>query len=116
MFDAQLLVSKLETHVRVYSPWMPRVSDNARFTMDVVWMFSGTLKVEIFHKNSEDTGDGQLTDGSMSRTTIGRTTGEWTGLKELVRYRFTITPTLIGTPARVLFRTLQPCWFDTVSA
>lgn len=116
MFDAQLLFGKAETSVRVYSPWFVRQADNALFTLDLVWIQApGSLKVRVFHKNREDAGNGTLLgDGEIGLTSAGRVTGEWSGFKELVRYRFSVDVQVVGQAPKVLFRMLSPCWFDTV--
>ena len=81
-----------------------------------------SIKVEVFTKNQEDVGDGSNADSGGSPTNItasavGRTTTEWystgtVGLKEMVRYRFTITGTDVSD--WVLFRMLSPIWFNAV--
>ncbi len=115
-FQAQLLYGKEETAVRVYSPWLPRAADSVRFSLDYVWGSTAKLEIEVYHKNVEDMGDGFLKDGLISRTAPGRSTQEWSGLEELVRFRFTLTTTLGTSVPRVLFRMLSPCWFDTVKS
>lgn len=113
MFEAQLLIASSEPTM-VYSPWFPRQGDNAIFTLDLVDA-TGTILVEVFSKNTEDTGDGgsALTPNSGSKSSPGRTSFELSGnLKELVRYRFTVS----GSGNWVLFRMLPPVWFDTVDA
>jgi hypothetical protein len=74
------------------------------------------LSVHLFHKAAEDAGDGTDVNGgiTISASAVGRTTAtEWSGLKDLVRYRFTLTS---GgeEPSSLLFRMLPPSWFDSV--
>ena len=119
MFDAQVLFRGCI----VFSPWYPRGGDNCRQTMEIVHVSGATLKVELFTKNKEDAGDGANADAAgtpvdITSNTAGRTTQEWLsrstiGLKELVRYKFTVT----GTNAFdwVLFRMLTPQWFNSVA-
>jgi hypothetical protein len=108
MFEAQYLFRDNP----VYGPWMERRGDNVRITADVAAPNASTLSVSLFQKNTEDAGDGTLVSGgSISATTVGRATKEYTGLKEIVRYKFEVT----GGPA-VLFRMLGPLWFDEVEA
>lgn len=122
MFDSQLLFcgSVPATGILVYSPWFPRKGDSLRATAELVQVNGGTLKVEVFSKNTEDTGDGTNADAATNITlaATGRTTAEWTSgtatLKELVRYRFKVTGTVVSD--WVLFRMLSPVWFDTVKA
>ena len=79
MFEAQLLM----VESTVFSPWFPRGGDGVRATLDVVKISGATIKVELFTKNSEDTGDGDNADTTagtkqnISRSSVGRTTEEW---------------------------------------
>jgi len=122
MFDAQLLFpgSVPGTGIMVYSPWFPRQGDSLRATAELVQVNGGTLKVEVFTKNTEDTGDGTNADAATNITlaATGRTTAEWisgtAALKELVRYRFKVTGALVSD--WVLFRMLSPVWFNSVKA
>jgi len=122
MFDAQLLFPGASpgTGIKVYSPWFPRQGDSLRATAELVHVNGATLKVTVFSKNTEDTGDGTNADAGTTITlaAAGRTTAEWTSgtatLKELVRYRFEVTGTLVSD--WVLFRMLAPVWFDSVRA
>ena len=122
MFDAQLLFPGAvpATGIMVYSPWFPRGADSFRATVDIVQVNGATLKIEVFSKNTEDTGDGTNADAatSISSAAAGRSTAEWTSgtatLKELVRYRFKVTGTAVSD--WVLFRMLTPVWFNTARA
>lgn len=118
MFDAQLLHAAASDTTEVYSPWFGRGSDNARFTLDLVDLDSGSkITVEVYHKNADETGDGTLYSGtSIAENGKGRSTEEWTGLREMVRYKFTVQSELPDTASWVLFRMLPPVWFDTVDA
>lgn len=119
MFEAQILFKG----TTIYSPWFPRQADNARMTAEVVAVSGATLKVELFTKNKEDAGDGTNADSAGTPTNItlsaaGRTTTEWLsrstiGLKELVRFKFTVTGT--NNYDWVLFRMLPAIWFNSVS-
>jgi len=101
----------------VYSPWMSRGGDNWRIGVDVVGIAgtSPVLTVHAFHKNSEDPGNGAAIGTSLSATGVGRHWQEYSGLKEMVRYKFVFGATG-GTDARALFRMLPPVWFDAVQA
>ncbi len=93
-------------------------------TLELVAVSGATIVVELFTKNSEDSGDGQNADSSgtpqsITASSAGRTTAEWLAagtisLLELVRYRFRVT----GSNAFdwALFRMLAPVWFDAVIA
>jgi len=134
VFDAQYLLSDSDP-VSVYSPWLGRGGDNLLATLDIIESTSnGLIKVEVYSKNSETAGDG--VDASKDATTAinispsagatGPQSKTWNseailadngtvGLLELVRYRITVTSN-DGNLARVLFRMLDPVWFDTVDA
>lgn len=121
MFDAQLLFpGAAGAALSFYSPWFPRQGDNLRVTVDVVQRVSSQLTVRVFTKNREDTGDGTDADvgTSIVASATGRSTAEWTsgtaGLKEMVRYKYTVQSTGTGATDWVLFRMLTPVWFDTV--
>lgn len=116
MFQAQLLMSGTD----VYSPWFKRGGDGLRATLDFVAQSGGNvLTVRAFTKNEADTGDGTDAISAVTitaSTTPGRFTSEWlstvsTGLKELVRYKFSLANTASGW---ALFRMLPPVWFDAV--
>lgn len=119
MFEAQILMKGCT----VYSPWFPRQADSVRITAELIARSGATLKVELFTKNKEDVGDGTNADSAGSPTNItlssaGRATTEWLsrstiGLKEIVRFKFTVTGTYDYDWA--LFRMLAPVWFDSVS-
>jgi hypothetical protein len=124
MFDAQLLFPGAvpATGIKILGPWFPKQGDHARITLEVAEVNGATIKVELFTKNSEDAGDGTNADSGGVPTNItaaatGRTTQEWysTGtiaLKEMVRYRFTVTGGVASD--WVLFRMLSPVWFSAV--
>jgi hypothetical protein len=122
MFEAQMLFPGAvpATGIMVYGPWFSKQGDSLRATVDIAQVNGATLKVEVFSKNTEDTGDGTNADAATNITSgaTGRTTAEWTSgtatLKELVRYRFKVTGAVVSD--WVLFRMLSPVWFDSVKA
>jgi hypothetical protein len=119
MFESQVLL--YGDGNEIWSPWMARGGDNVRCTIDVTGLSGANLTVRLFTKNSEDGGAGSDVDlgTSISATTTGQTTQEWTvadgaQIKEMVRYKFTVG----GTNAAdwIQFRMLNPVWFDTLNA
>ncbi|MEE9394027.1 MAG: hypothetical protein V3W41_16120 [Planctomycetota bacterium] len=113
MFEAQLL----NKGSVVFSPWMNRRGDNLIVTLDLVDKSSkGQLTVKVFHKNTDDPGDGVNADATTTITgdLVGRLSDEWNGLEEMVRYRFEVTKQ--GSSDWVLFRMLSPVWFDDAKA
>ncbi len=122
MFDAQLLLTKTDgSAVSLLSPWTSRGADYLLATLDLVQTNMGTglgvLEVRVFHKDPDDTGDGtQVGSTTISRATAGRTTAEFGPLKQLVRYKFTISAGGMEVTGWALFRMLSPVWFDAVKA
>lgn len=113
MFDGQILIREPAKDTVVYSPWIPREADYVRLTSEYL-AGGGTLLVQAYTKNEEDPGNGTIISGaSISQSGAGVMTEEWGDLKELVRLSFTV-----GTSSGdwVLFRLLQPVWFDAVDA
>lgn len=129
MFDSQTIQMQDTTSVSLYSPWFPRGGDYGLFTLEVTAIGGGgtpTLTVEVYNKNSTDTGDGSLAAGNMSfsRTTVGRTTVDYAngqgstpamaGFEELVRYKFTISGGAANETTWATYRMLAPAWYDKV--
>lgn len=125
MFEAQLLVTNSGSY-SVFSPWMARGGDGMLVTVDVAEVSGGpTLDIEVFTKNTEDTGEGEnaKTTGTqkISVDTTGSASDDWVSgvadveLKELVRYKFTLTSSE-SAGEWILFRMLSPVWFDAVQA
>ncbi|MGE0143367.1 MAG: hypothetical protein AB7I19_17555 [Planctomycetota bacterium] len=125
MIDAQVLIAT-GTAYSLDGPWMSRGGDYLQATLNVVAIGgSPTLKVEVRTKNSEDSGDGESSGSEdITATAVGVLSDTWRSgsggggtsnatLKELVRYRFTISGT---SGAWVAFRMLPPVWFDAVQA
>lgn len=113
MFQAQMLIRGASTDTKVFSPWMDRQGDYLRATSEFV-AGNGELTVKVYTKNKEETGDGDLrVSPTISQNTPGRSVAEWSSLKELVRYEFTVGD---ASGEWVLFRMLNPVWFDAVKA
>lgn len=109
----------LEAGDQVFSPWMDRRADRVRATLDVI-AIGPQITVDLFTKNTRGAGNGNIVDSGTSivASTTGRTTQSWgpttgIGLRELVRYRFTIGPTA-GQRTNVVFRMLPPVWYSSV--
>lgn len=122
MFESQYLfggrlVDSVWIRTEVYSPWMPRQGDNIVVTMQTLEHSAATaaLAVQLFHKDSEETGPGTAVSGSTAtRTTAGTSEVEYAGVKEFVRYKFLCTSTAQDAEDYVLFRMLDPVWYDSV--
>lgn len=116
MFQAQMLTANGSAGGSdVYSPWFARGSDNMIATVEIISMSGASptgLTVEVYTKAKASTGDGTPVGSSFgSTTTVGRYTATFTGLNELVRYKFKPGTT---DGKWVLFRMLPPSFFDTV--
>ena len=105
---------ELRSGKAVFSEWLFRAADNARFYFEVLdgSADSAEVTIEVYHKTAETTGDGSATpSGSVAITySDGKGHVEVLGLYELVRFRFTVTS---GSWIRV--RGLGACWFDTAN-
>jgi hypothetical protein len=63
--------------------------------------------VKVFHKNTEDPGPGSEKTGTWTTISGNFEEAKFEGLKEMVRFKFS------ASSSWVLFRMLQPTWFDT---
>lgn len=119
MFEAQLLIAEegAGNDVEVFSPWFPRAGNNIRVIVDMVKRESIDLTVELYSKKSDETGNGAVVSGgSMTVSSEGRTIKEYSGLEDMVRYRFELRGATGSGGDWVLFRMLSPVWFDAVEA
>jgi hypothetical protein len=109
MFDGQYLFH----NVAVYGPWMRRQGDGIRAIGELIAQNTGDVDVTVLTKATDESGDGTAVSGTLSLDTVGTVQSqEFTGLKDLVRYKFTATGTTAAHYA--LFRMLEPIWFDSV--
>jgi len=124
MFDAQTIQMQGATATELYSPWFPRGGDYGLFTLEVVKMSetgsSLVLSVQMFHKNSDEPGNGLDVGSAFTRdgsqvTGSPRVTSDITaGFEELVRYKFTLSRTGGSGTNWAVFRMLAPIWYDKV--
>lgn len=100
-----------------YTPWFPKGADNAHFTYEIIHQNLGTtggsVTITVYTKNLED---GGIEGTSFSFSQLG-TTGFYeapcTNLKQLVRFKITVTPgTGTSDPQGVCYRILPPTWYD----
>ncbi|MEZ4495175.1 MAG: hypothetical protein R3C29_17905 [Dehalococcoidia bacterium] len=121
MFQAQQLTAKAATSTpSVYSPWVNRMGDNMLYSVDLVDKSGSALqlKVTVLTKNTEDLPSAQTTLTNITTTGSGSevvTEEQAGGIKEQVRYKFELAGT-IAAGDWVLFRMLQPIWYDSVTA
>ena len=119
MFEGQYLHQNGEGF-SVYSPWFPKGGANAQFTLDLIQAKDTEIGVEVFTKNTEDTGEAPGTAAASLAATNSEDQHQFgttsANLKELVRYKFTASPKSGASPGFVLFRMLAPVWFDAVDA
>jgi hypothetical protein len=97
-----------------YTPWFPRGADNAFFTLEKIQETFGTTAflVEAYSKNREDEGSapGSLV-GTFTTLSGAFQEASCPALKELVRFVITFRASAVGQG--VVFRFLQPTWYDT---
>jgi len=76
-----------------FGPWMSREADSATFVAEVLFdSGSFSLDIVVQHKNTEDIDTAAATAASFSSISTRSTSSVLgTGLKELVRYKYTVT-------------------------
>lgn len=98
----------------VFSEWFPSFGDNASLAADVAAVNNGaTLGIDVYHKAAADAGNGALLVAFPVINAPGVTKQTATGVKELVRYRFTVGGPGVNPDEWVHFRMLEPAWFNT---
>jgi len=91
-----------------FSPAFPRGGEAAVFTVETTHVSSSpTFDVTIQHKNQDDTSWADLASFT-SITAVGTSTKDVTGIKELVRLKFTFTTT--GADDAVHIIVPAPAW------
>lgn len=121
MIDAKVLATGIEEGpIQVWGVWIPRNGDNLILPVEVSANYGVDLTVTLFEKSYADRGDGLSASASVNfDDATGRELLTKLGVKELVRVQLTL-----GRAARlpvdevgwVLFRFLQPVWFESVRA
>ena len=112
MFEAQYLFSGDQ----VLSPWLERAGNYTRFSVDLVRNSDARIEVRMYHKNRNEIGPGTPVGPTVLLSTVGRGGRTASNLKELVRYHCKCT-SIGGSPEDydyVLFRMLDPTWWDNV--
>jgi len=97
----------------VFTEWFSREADNAYFFCEVVTFANlAEVAIDIYHKNAEEAGDGTNKESftTITSATIGEK--ESLGLKELVRFRITISNGGGGGVSTARVRFLSPIWFN----
>ena len=120
MFNGQTLIGGTSGPT-IYSPWFARQGDYLKATAQIVSKSSTVggdqFLVEVMTKNREDAGNGTAVTGSIpidgndTELTVSNTWGP-SVLKELVRFRFTVS----SSSEWWVFRMLDNVWFDAASA
>ncbi len=121
MIDGKVLVTKeseVDGPLEVWGVWIPRRGDNAIFALEVAVNYGTELIADLYQKNYDEVGNG--TDAGVSLTfdeVAGRQTMTKLDAKEVVRVKLTVKRGVsladkeIGN---VLYRFLQPVWFESV--
>jgi len=95
------------------SPWFERFGDSATFSCQVVALSVATrLTVVIESKNYGDTDAGVTAGGTITFMAIGVAMARVAGLKELVRFKYTVDfyKSPHDTSGVAHFRALPPAW------
>jgi hypothetical protein len=113
MIIGQTILAPDGESVDHFTPWFSRGADNAVMAYELIRLFKGTLAVTVYHKDYEDPGSSPASpSGSFSQLgSTGLFQANCTGLKELVRIKFTLTSGDVGCFAA--FRVLVPTWYAT---
>jgi hypothetical protein len=101
---------------RVFGPWMPRIDDNLIITAEVGALegLGTAFAIQIYHKNSEEIGEGTAMPTPLIVSSVGRSRLEYLDVKEYIRYRFLVNEE--DDAGRVLFRMLGITWFAALDA
>lgn len=94
-----------------YSPWYSRAADAATFLVEVLLASGGTwgLDVLVQHKKSEDADSAATTAATFTTiTAVGTSSKSASGLKELVRYKYSLTAD--SSAEWIHFRANPPIW------
>ena len=116
MIDGTLLFAG----TAVFSPWFPRQADMLRVMAECIALSGASVRIDLYTKNEEDTGDGSAVDDGVYLTlgSVGRSMAEWVttvgdpGVLQLLRFKYTVTGE--GSNDWSLFRLLPAVWFDAV--
>lgn len=121
MIDGKILATRASDEdgpLEVWGVWIPRKGDNLLFTLEVVKNYHTTLTAEMFERNYDEVGDGLFAGESVQfKAEEGRQSFTKLGAKEIVRIKLTIEryeSLPKGEVGLVLFRFLQPVWFEAV--
>ena len=105
---------------KLFSDWFPREADNAIFSYEYMKETAGvtSFTVTVYHKNTEDPGEGVVKTGSFSElpTDTDIFTLRLEGLKEMVRFSFEVAGSWTDAPAYSVYRMLPPTWYNTEQA
>lgn len=94
----------------IYSPWFDRVSSEASFYLDIIAVMSGVrLDVYIQHKKRTEADSAASAIASFTQiTTTGVKEKSASNLRELVRFKFTVSDA--GSKAWIHFRVMTTIW------
>ncbi|MHC4516217.1 MAG: hypothetical protein ACYS5W_21315 [Planctomycetota bacterium] len=104
----------------LFSPWFPREADYAVFSYEQIALKgSGTaFEVLVYHKNTEDTGEGATSGASFSSLSDNIYTSSKVAYKELIRFRYEVKDGNYndGGVCFVIYRMLAPTWYNAADA
>jgi hypothetical protein len=102
-----------------YTEWFHRGGSYAYFLAQIILISTADVTIDIYHKNAEESGPGTFKESfsAGAYTTVGIKEKLSSGLRELVRLKFTVTVTGGGQgPAWTRIRMLPPVFFDKAPA
>lgn len=113
---------RLQKDETVFSSWFPRGADYAVFRAQLIDRLDtdSDLTIEIFHKNTEDAGNGGQVGSFSLLWNAGEANGTvksvdvTDGMKELVRFKYQCTSS--SSTGWFRFQMLQPTWYDAAKA
>jgi len=97
-----------------FTPWFPRVADDARFTFEEIYSTASSVTVTVYHKSAEDAGDeggSSVASFSSQLSPANVYEASCSNLKELVRFKVTIGSET-SAPGVLRYRFLPPTWFS----
>jgi hypothetical protein len=116
MIEAQYLTTdRTAGEAIAFSPWFPKGGDKMLFFVDLTQSLNGgQIQVELYHQNTNETGNGTLAATLAYTSAIGVSQQSASDLKELVRYRYSVKLPEGTGHAHVLFRMLSPVFYDAL--
>ena len=111
MLLGQSVLAPTGSGATYFGPWVPRQGNGFLATIQVLFASAGfSVVVEVQTKNEEDNDSVSsiVSLGTMTATATGLTQAKFTGCKELMRYKYSVTGT--GSLQWLHMRMNPPIW------